>query len=160
MSPKCDFSSASSPRQPWCWLVWRSFEICRAGGLHHVDTASPAQGQRGASWPAPDPVCLLQQREPPLSDRWIVPLPSPSREVSGDGSECRWRRPAEIVLEFLFPGQNWEFLPTLVGGASPTILPPEHVVACTSPECARFDQVTILGKGGMGGLGMSSGGSL
>lgn len=29
-------------------------------------------------------------------------------------------------------------LPTLVGGASPTILPPEHVVACTSPACARL----------------------
>lgn len=47
-------------------------------------------------------------------------------------------RSAEVLPEFLFPGQNWEFLPTLVGGASPTILPPEHVVACTSPACARL----------------------
>ena len=138
MSPEYDFSSASFPRQPWCWLVWRSFEICRTGALRHVDTASPAWGQRGASWPAPDPVCFWSRG----SRLWATTAlsrspvqPEKSREMGANGDAGGQQRFSQSVSSW---GQNWEFLPTLVGGASPTILPTEHLVGLHFPRVCKI----------------------
>ena len=87
MSAKCDFSSASSPRQPWCWLTWRSFEICRAGGLHHVDTASPAQGHRGGILTCPWPSVLTAAEGAAFKRPLDCPTPQ-----SNQRSLRRWER--------------------------------------------------------------------